>query len=180
MTKVSELEASVLGQVWKHGPCTAYSVRKHFLESPTSRFSGSAGAIYPLVSRLEARGLLRSREVGRGRRPGKKLEVTPSGRAALRRWVEAPLGGEESGTYDPLRAKMVFLGSLSPAKRRRWLEEAERALAAHLKRLEAHREAYAGETDPYFEIASWNALDQARSRIRWIRRAKARLTAATR
>ena len=50
-TDTTELEAAVLGVVWQDGPCTPYAIRQHFLESPAPRWSGSAGAIYPLVRR---------------------------------------------------------------------------------------------------------------------------------
>ena len=54
----SELEGAVLGVIWQEGPCTAYTIRKQFVASPSPQWSGSAGAIYPLVRRLEKKRLL--------------------------------------------------------------------------------------------------------------------------
>src|SRR6185436_18926108 len=72
----TDLEQTVLGIVWRDGPCTPYHVRSVLLRSPSSHWSGSAGAIYPLVKRLEARGLARSRAVRTGRRAGREVELT--------------------------------------------------------------------------------------------------------
>jgi DNA-binding PadR family transcriptional regulator len=170
MRKASELEATVLGHVWKHGPCSPYSVRKHFLHSPTSRFSGSAGAIYPLVERLVRRGLLRSEATATGRREGWMLEVTAAGVAALQAWLTAQMTADDAGTYDPLRVKALFLGSLTEVQRSQWMDQADVALAEHQSRLEEHLAEYGGDTDPFFEIASWNAIAQAKVRREWIER----------
>ena len=43
-TKLSELEAVVLGLIWAEGPCTAYSVRLTVRRSLSDQWSGSAGA----------------------------------------------------------------------------------------------------------------------------------------
>ncbi len=54
--RLSELEAVVLGLVWSDGPCTAYAVRRTVQASLSAQWSGSAGAVYPAVARLEQRG----------------------------------------------------------------------------------------------------------------------------
>ena len=77
---VSELEHVVLGVVRLKQPCSPCWIRMDFAESPSSHWSGSAGAIYPLVRRLERRGLLKS-TVRRGdRRETRLYRLTLKGR----------------------------------------------------------------------------------------------------
>ncbi|HZE88705.1 MAG TPA: PadR family transcriptional regulator, partial [Verrucomicrobiae bacterium] len=65
---LSELEGATLGVVWSEQPCTPYAIRRVFQTSPSPFWSGSAGAIYPLVERLETRGLVRAEATMTGRR----------------------------------------------------------------------------------------------------------------
>ena len=170
----NDLEATVLGHLWRLGPCTAYSVRKFFLDSPTSRFSGSTGAIYPLVARLESRGLIASTPVSQGRREGRHLAITAAGLETLRDWLLSP-GGAEGAAYDPLRTQMLFLGALSGAERLSWFERAEAMEKAQMDRLIEHRSSYSGR-DVYFELAASNALAHVRSRMAWLREARKTLS----
>ena len=62
---LSELEAVVLGLVWSDGPCTAYAVRRTVQASLSAQWSGSAGAVYPAVARLEGPGTADLHAVGR-------------------------------------------------------------------------------------------------------------------
>jgi hypothetical protein len=76
MLGTSELEGVVLGHLWKRGPCTTYSIRKELLQSPSSHWSASAGAIYPLLARFEERGLVRSRKAMHKNREGWRYSLT--------------------------------------------------------------------------------------------------------
>src|SRR3954451_8504709 len=89
--KLTELEGCVLGLVWANGPCTPYTLRKEFLNSPSPDWSGSAGAIYPLIERLEKRKLIRSAQHADGLRLSKRYELTASGLSKLRLWAGPPL-----------------------------------------------------------------------------------------
>ncbi len=55
------LELVILGVFHKKTSSTAYAVAKEFTTSPSSHWSGSAGAIYPIVERLSERGYLARR-----------------------------------------------------------------------------------------------------------------------
>ena len=115
----SDLEGVVLGLVWADGPCTAYSVRRTVQSSLTAQWSGSAGAIYPAVARLEQRGWIRGQAAATGRRPSRTLEITKAGLEALRTWVGPPLDELGAGIpVDPLRTRLRFLGALPPRRRR--------------------------------------------------------------
>ena len=163
---VTELEAVTLGCVATRGPCTAYSVRREFARAPSARFSGSAGAIYPLLRRLEERGLLQSRSADTGKRPASEYSITRAGRAALRMWLRSSLEPADAFADDPLRTRMLFLDQLSPAARIEWVEAAEAAVRAQEGRIRAY-EANAPDT-VWVRLANENARRLNRTRLRWL------------
>ncbi len=125
----SELEGFVLGLVWQLGPCSPYDLRHHMQASPSTQWSASAGAIYPLLRRLETLGLLRSKARRTGKRARREYEFTPRGVAALQRCVGPPLAPEAvTVAHDPLRSRARFLGALSQAQRSAWVAAARAAL----------------------------------------------------
>ena len=171
---LSELEGAVLGLIERQGPMTAYAVRKTFLESPTDHFSGSAGAIYPLLRRLEASGLLSTAARSDGRR-GVAYSLTPGGVGSLRAWVlPEDLSWMASVTFDPLRTRVLSLGLLEPSERERFLRGAERELS----RRASEQSAALDSDDPWTTAACRGALEVTRARLRWIRDLLRRATEA--
>ncbi len=123
----SELEGFVLGLVWQMGASTPYEVRQQMKRSPSSQWSGSAGAIYPLFLRLRKAGLVRAKVRKTGRRKGSQYELTPKGLAALRQWVGPPIPPEAvsvahdpcapgPGSWPPCPPRSSASGSLPPAR----------------------------------------------------------------
>ncbi len=163
---VTDLEAVTLGCVATQGPCTAYHVRHQFLQAPSARFSGSAGAIYPLLSRLEERGLMASREAATGKRPAYHFTITRSGRAALRSWLKSSLDPSAAFADDPLRTRCLFLDQLTPTDRDEWLETAEHAVREQ-EQLIADYEERAPDT-VWVRLANDNARRLNRARLRWL------------
>ncbi len=164
--RLSELEGAVLGVVKNHSPCTAYVVRKVFKASPVHHWKASAGAIYPVVERLECGGLLRSEEVARGRQKTRHYRVTKQGREALREWL---LGAGEQLVVppDPLRTRVFFLSTLGPRARRELLERPLEMLNQQLLALED--DCRRQETEDRFAfLAAKGALAVARARRDWI------------
>jgi DNA-binding PadR family transcriptional regulator len=162
---LTDLEAAALGCIWKKGGCTAYAIRKSFRESPSARFTDSAGTVYPMLERLAGRGLLRSREENQGRRPATVFACTPRGLTALRRWLEVPDEPARLATWDPLRTRALYLGLLTAAERGRWIREAEATLGNHL---ETTRGAERAERDPWMRAAHRNSVLQTRARLKWL------------
>ncbi len=165
---LTELEGTVLGMVWARQPCTPYRVRREFLDSPSPYWSGSAGAIYPLMLRLESAGLLRSIERATGARVGRLYRVTPAGGRRLRRWVGPPYDAAVVGVPpDPLRVRVAFLSALPPARQRAALEAVRAGLRLQLAT--AVRSLEAGEAGgPYFELMARGAIAMLRTRLAWI------------
>lgn len=134
----SELECFVIGLVWQLGPSSPYDIRRHMNASPSTQWSASAGAIYPLMRRLENEGLLRSEPAARGRRARRLYTTTPAGLRALRAWIGPPLSPDAvTVSHDPLRSRARFLGALTPEQRRRWLAAARASLDELERRINA-------------------------------------------
>lgn len=166
--RYSELECFVLGLVWQLGPCSAYDIRRHMTRSPSTQWSASAGAIYPLVQRLHKRGLLSSKAERNGKRGRRVYAVTPTGLKALRAWVGPPLA-EEAATvaYDPLRSRARFLGALTREQQLEWVEEARRALDEVERKVRSWQETY-GEADLITTLVTRNGEMDVEARKKWI------------
>ena len=164
MRGLSELEGCVLGFLWKHGALTAYAVRKELLDSPSSHWSGSAGAIYPLLERLERRAVVASSKGARGDREHWTYELTDAGREAFMAWLAPPLAYDIiSVAPDPLRTRMYFLGALSGPRRTAFLTQAREKLAAYIKDLEA-----SPQDDEFDRLATKGAIRATKARIAWL------------
>jgi DNA-binding PadR family transcriptional regulator len=124
---LTELEGAVLGAVVRDGPCTSYAVKELFRASPSEFWSGSAGSIYPLMKRLEQRGLVASESGSTGRRGHRSYRVTSKGRRAFARWMTDSERTSSMG-FDPLRTRLVFAGQLSSSARAEFRAAVEAAL----------------------------------------------------
>jgi DNA-binding PadR family transcriptional regulator len=150
--------------MWKHGPCTAYAIRKEMLESPSSHWSGSAGAIYPLLERLEKRRLVASRRSARGDRQHWLYELTTKGLDAFLAWLTPPLNPDIiSIAPDPLRTRMYFFGVLPPARRATFLAQAREKLRNHIEQINESR-----ADDEFDRYAIRGAIRLTRARIAWL------------
>jgi DNA-binding PadR family transcriptional regulator len=166
---MTELESTVLGVVWLRGPCTAYVVRQEFLGSESSYWSGSTGAIYPLLRRLEEGGLIEAVESAWGNTQKKAFSITKKGLAALHEWIGPPFEPWTSApTFDPIRTRLSFLGALTPARRRRWITEAladaEKAWEVFEKRLAAFDRG----REPFEYLVLLGTAEELRGRVRWL------------
>ncbi len=166
---LSELEAFTLGLVWQLGPCSPYDIRRAMQLSPSSQWSGSAGAIYPLMRRLERMDLVESRAARTGKRDRRDYAVTPAGIEELRGWIGPPFPpGAISVTYDPLRSRARFLAALAPAQRKAWLKEAHGALDEVARMVEQWQREQ-GERDPILTLISRNGELETQARRQWLR-----------
>jgi DNA-binding PadR family transcriptional regulator len=65
--------------------CHGYQIRKELARCSHDYFQFTFGSLYPLLRRLEGRGLVKARWIRVGRvRERKNYQITPQGRAALR------------------------------------------------------------------------------------------------
>jgi DNA-binding PadR family transcriptional regulator len=166
--KVTELEGCVLAVIGTKGPCTPYAVRREFLQSPTPFWSGSAGAIYPLVSRLADQGLIDGTPQRTDSRRSKHYSLTAAGEEVLENWLDQPAASIVIGTPpDPLRNRIEFLVFLPPQTRKRFLNEVRHELEMQIEALAADIEEY--DRSNHFEYLAIRGLAfAAKARLDWI------------
>lgn len=164
----SELESFVLGLVWQLGPCSPYELRAHMARSPSTQWSASAGAIYPLVRRLEASALLVSATARTGQRKRREYRITPAGVRALRKWIGPPLSDVVTVAHDPLRTRARFLALLTPAQRLAWLEAARKALDQVEAQVQAWHRELADPADPFASCMTRSGELDVAGRRQWL------------
>ena len=168
--RLTELEGCVLGEISEKGSCTAYALRQAFLRSLTPFWSGSAGAIYPLIRRLEKRGLIWAEAHKTGRRPSKLFQLTAKGLAALRGWLQPPLPPESVGVpMDPLRSRLRFLKILTVEQRADFVAATVKETQASLEHLEREGMERAGTEGHFYRLILAGAIAMMQSRIDWLR-----------
>jgi DNA-binding PadR family transcriptional regulator len=174
--RLTELEGAVLGLLRRGGEGTAYSVRRVFLTSPSPHWSGSAGAIYPLIARLVRERLLAVRRSARGRRRSSIYTPTPRGLRALRSWLQPPWPPEVTGVpADPLRTRIELVGALTPAERSRFVREAIESVHVHVEAVSRDLARRRESGDRLAELADLGALAALRARVKWLERAAVEL-----
>lgn len=119
---LTDLEGAVLAEIAKRGIATSYVVTRAFAESPSEFWSGSAGAVYPLIKRLAARRMLTAHADADGKRARLDYQITPTGRTALEDWLLDAQRAAGMG-FDPLRTRLVHLNLVSPARRKAFLND---------------------------------------------------------
>ena len=165
----------MLGLVWQLGGCSAYDVRRTMGDSPSSQWSASTGAIYPLMRRLQRQGLVTMKQEKTGQRARRVYTITTTGRRVLRQWVGPPLAPEAiSVAHDPLRSRARFLGVLSPEERDAWVRAATSALAEIMARVRAWEQKY-GPRDEFQRLVSRNGELETQARQAWLNEMAERL-----
>jgi len=151
-------------------------MRKRARESRSPHLSTSAGAIYPLVERLEARGLIAGEAVTQGRRAGTAYRVTRTGLARLRAWIAGPARAVASGALvDPIRSRLMMLGALPAGQRREVVARLIRALEDDIEGVMARRAEFESLDDPYALDAWRGDLLVQRARLKWLKEVETRI-----
>jgi len=169
----SELECFVLGLVWQLGPCSPYAIRRHVQDSPSTQWSASAGAIYPLMRRLEKQGLLQSRAKRTGERKLREYRIAPRGKAVLKNWI-GPKFSEDviTPSHDPLRSRARFLGLLKAKERQAWIRAAHEALDEVERRVNAWQDAQDATLGSIALIMTLSGRRDVASRRAWLKDVK--------
>jgi DNA-binding PadR family transcriptional regulator len=147
-------------------PATAYQLSKIYAESPVSNYGTSKGKIYPLIQRLEQRGLLKKRTVPGDSRGAELLESTPAGQHAVGEWVMDLRPGHFLPD-DPLRTRLQSLDLLTYDQQLEWIVNAKEGLQRKLEELEAYGLTV---TVPFKEQVHDSARTSVRTRMDWLDR----------
>lgn len=127
--RLSHLAYIALGVVARDQPCSAYNVMQAFKGSTSSYYSGSAGAIYPLVQRLHKSGYLKKGRPVTGARGKDVYSISAKGNRVLKDWILTPhLEQDVLFSVDLLRVRMQFLGCLDTDDKSKFFDEILRAL----------------------------------------------------
>ncbi len=89
MSSLSPTARVILGLIW-FAPRTGYDIKQATDRSTRFFWGASYGQIYPELRRLEAAGLVESREEPRGQLPRRVYRLTDAGRAAFESWLSEP------------------------------------------------------------------------------------------
>ncbi len=168
---LSELEAFVLGLIWQFGPISPYDIRRHMQRSPSTQWSASAGAIYPLVAKLEKNTLIAAGPAKHDPRGKRIYKVTPAGKIALKSWIGPPLSAEAiTVTYDPLRTRVRFLSVLPPAQQKAWIAAARAGLDEVERRILEWDQLYSHptESESFAGMLTRNGQLELEARRKWI------------
>lgn len=161
---MTELEACVLTLVCRDGPITAYQVRMEFERSHAQRWRMSTGSIYPLIRRLSAQGLIRSKETSSDARGTKRLTATPAGRRQAEAWLlEIPPWLGDIGE-DAIRTRVHFLSILAPAKRAVVIEDLRGVTSSSIADIEGQIELLDHDHVDWIVFQGIRAMLAARAR----------------
>lgn len=177
------LEYALIGLI-RECPRSGYELRKVFAETAMAGYSGSPGAIYPALRRLEADGLIEgSEQPDSRRRPRREYHLTPAGEAVLQEWLARPVTRDDVALrLDELMLRFAFLGYAVDSRRRTldFLASLETHLDAFLGELEQQLEAIDAASHhvpvTHARLALEAGISSIADRLRWARAARARLS----
>lgn len=165
---MTELEHCTLAAISEHQPCSAYDVRQVFARSPTPDWSGSTGAIYPVIKRLAGRELIEIEAEAKGPRGRRNLSITPQGAAALRAWIIGIEPWMAKASPDPIRTRVSFLDQLkSHDERIEFLKAARKLTEGMIQELVPEVESYRSLSTPEY-LAGRGAIAQLEARRVWL------------
>lgn len=165
-----------LGLIASEGPVTGYQVMRQFQSSSSSYFSGSAGAIYPLLKRLDKMGLIEDSGEKLNSKTKARYRITPLGQEKLCDWVRAPIPVEDvSYAVDFLRSRVFFMKSLTPEEIGEFVKDARGKLKVQVRlhKAKASESNAAGDAVVAMGYQSLVMVDEAR--LKWLDMVEKRL-----
>jgi DNA-binding PadR family transcriptional regulator len=130
--------------------------------SPSTEWSGSAGAVYPAIRRLTERGLVHAELLPDARRAS-RLTLTPDGIQALEGWA-MDVGRALGVGLDPFRLRAGIWTNFAPEQRRACLTRLLEGVEAELLAIANDLDALDGTERPR---ANWAMILQ-RARRDWL------------
>jgi DNA-binding PadR family transcriptional regulator len=167
--KLTELQGAALGIIWLNSPCTPYQVRMVFQRSPSPHWTGSAGAIYPMIRNLKSAGLISSERHKVGKRLGRRYSITPAGSRALQKWLKHAIADKTIGVpLDALRTRIRFFAALPRSARVKLIDKVQAQLAKHIRTIRAECKRRRASGDIFSYLAMRGALLALQARQAWL------------
>lgn len=179
------LEHILLGML--RSPASGYDLKAEFAASISHFWAAELSQIYPMLQRLEKRGLLISKTELSDRGPPRKVySLTKAGRAELRAWLRRP--PKINTERNEWLAQLWFMDELGDTDRALTFLAALRGeLALELATLEQIEAQWRGEDPRYpdrlpdneffLQLTLASGLKKGRARIEWADECIARLKA---
>ena len=158
---LTELEGSVLTEICHRGQRTSFQVRRAFQQSPTSSWSGSAGAVYPAIERLAVAGLVHS-ELQTGGRGTRLLSLTVNGEAALLSWAQDTARAGALGA-DSFRLRVGLWRTLTAPAQLAFITKMREQILVELVVLNGRE-----DLDPIEVVGNRMAILQQQLRLDWL------------
>ncbi len=165
---LTELECCVLGVVWRDGPCTAYDIRKSFEQSATTSWRASTGSIYPLIRKLEKKGLVTVYAVIGSKRQSKLIRITKEGLSKVEEWVSVSPDWLGESVADPIRTRFQFLETIAKPKRKAVLDEWITRTCSAIDCIETEIQNFDKAADQVEILSHRGVLLQLQARQKWL------------
>lgn len=143
---LTELEGTILGAIRRMPGTTAYAIRRAFMTSLSAEWSGSAGAVYPAIERMQKSGLIQGKAARADGRGTITLTISPRGLALHDKWLADVTRAIGPGS-DPFRSRSAAWHLLPAAKRSALLRELTAAIVKDRRRLEAEQPEDQGDAE---------------------------------
>lgn len=159
-------------------PMTGYDLNKSFQTSINHFWSTDQSQIYRALQGLKKRGFVTDKQIIQQDYPNKKLySISPTGKQELRRWLQTPLGDNESPVREGWLGQLFFANHVEPAQTievlQAYLREEEQVVtqltALHKAFVQQHPERSTGRIDRLRVATLEFGISTRRAGVRWLR-----------
>ncbi len=153
---------------------SGYDLRKVFETTPMAHYSGSPGAIYPALRKLERNSLIHGKvERGNTLRPRQVFRPTPAGTEAFQTWLTRDIRREDVVWHiDELMLRFAFHSFLKDdSATRSFLNDFLREVEGYLRELRKQLKMMPANTPVQGRLALESGIELYKARSRWARKA---------
>jgi len=174
---LTTLAYALLGLIHQ-APLSGYALMRTFQTTPMGPYSGSPGAVYPALGKLDRAGLIRGKvERQASLRPRRVYHLTTKGRDALRQWLLPAVTADDIACRVPeLMLRFALMeGLLNRSEVSRFLKTMAQAIDEYVASIEPFLQA--PDMTQHGRLALQSGIEELRGRAVWARRALREITA---